>query len=222
MDTKLKRFKNAMGQTIGRLTSILGRLKDRFLVITKPWREKLVKIVLNPNFLTLLRIAATPILVVLLMYPGRLTAFFAALVFSIAAITDYLDGYLARKLGLVSTLGKILDPLADKFLVSSAFIMLTSLGYVPAWIVCAIIGRELAVTGLRCVIMEKGEDVAASWLGKYKTGFQIACIIPLLIHYPYLGIDFHAIGTVLLYGALVFTLWSGADYFVRFRKLISF
>lgn len=222
MDTRFKKFKNAMGQIINRLTITLGRLKERSLVIMEPWRHKLVKIILNPNFLTLLRVMATPILVVLLMYPGKLTAFFSALVFSIAAITDYLDGYLARKLGLVSTLGKILDPLADKLLVSSAFIMLTSLGYVPAWIVCAIIGRELAVTGLRCVIMEKGEDVAASWLGKYKTGFQIACIIPLLIHYPYLGIDFHTIGTVLLYGALIFTLWSGTDYFVRFRKLLSF
>lgn len=186
------------------------------------WLDKLKQIILNPNYLTMSRIAAVPLIVVLMMYPSKMTMFMAALVFSIASITDYLDGYFARKLGLVSNLGKILDPLADKFLVSSAFIMLVSLGLIPAWVVCLVIGRELAVTGLRCIIIENGEDVAASWLGKYKTGFQIASIIPLLIKYQYFGIDFHAIGLVLLYGALIFTLWSGADYFIKFKKLISF
>lgn len=172
--------------------------------------------------MTLSRIAAVPLLVVLLMCSGRMPAIMAAIVFSLAAITDYFDGYLARKMKLVSTLGKILDPLADKLLISSAFIMIVWLHHMPAWIACAIIGRELAVTGLRSVIAEHGEDVAASWLGKYKTGFQIACVIPLLIHYPYLGIDFHVIGNFLLYGALLFTLWSGADYFIKFRKLITY
>ncbi len=186
------------------------------------WLDKLKQIILNPNYLTMSRIAAVPLIVVLMMYPSKMTMFMAALVFSIASITDYLDGYFARKLGLVSNLGKILDPLADKFLVSSAFIMLVSLGLIPAWVVCLVIGRELAVTGLRCIIIENGEDVAASWLGKYKTGFQIASIIPLLINYQYFGINFHAIGSVLLYGALIFTLWSGADYFIKFKKLISF
>lgn len=179
------------------------------------------KVILNPNFMTLSRIASVPLLVVLMMYPGKLTLLAAAAVFSLASITDYFDGYFARKYGLVSNLGKILDPLADKLLVSSAFIMLVSLNFVPAWIACMIIGRELAVTGLRCVIVEYGEDVSASWLGKYKTGFQIASIIPLLIHYPYFGIHFDSIGYVLLYGALLFTLWSGADYFIKFRKLVS-
>lgn len=186
------------------------------------WQDKLRKIIVHPNFMTLSRIAAAPILIVLLMFPGRITAFFAACVFSIAAITDYFDGYLARKWGLVSNLGKILDPLADKLLISSSFVMLVSLHYMPAWICCVIIGRELAVTGLRCIIAESGDDVGASWLGKYKTGFQIACAIPLLLHYQYFNIDFNAIGHVLLYGALIFTLWSGMDYFIRFRKLISF
>ncbi len=186
------------------------------------WQEKLKKFVLHPNFMTLSRIASVPVLVVFLMYPGKATTALAALIFSLASITDYVDGYLARKLGLETPLGKILDPLADKLLVSSAFIMLVWLHFMPAWIACIIIGRELAVTGLRCIIAESGEDVAASWLGKYKTGFQIAAIIPLLLHYDYLTINFHAIGTFFLYGALVFTLWSGADYFIRFRKLISF
>ncbi len=185
-------------------------------------QSKLIPTLMHPNIITLSRIAAVPVIVMLMMYPGKMTLLLSAALFSLAAITDYFDGYIARKYGLVSNLGKIIDPLADKLLVSCAFIMLVSLNYIPAWVACLIIGRELAVTGLRCVVIENGEDVSASWLGKYKTGFQIASIIPLLIHYSYLGIDFGAIGSVLLYGALFFTIWSGADYFIKFRKLISF
>ena len=175
----------------------------------------------NPNTLTLFRVAAVPIIVILMLFPNRICAAIAAILFGAAAITDYLDGYFARTRGLVSTLGKVMDPVADKLLVSSAFIMLTSLGWVPAWMVCIIIGREIAVTGLRNIIAEKGKDVSASKLGKYKTGFQIAAIIPLLIHYPFLGLDAHAVGTVFLWGALVFTIWSGADYFIKFRMLLQ-
>ena len=185
------------------------------------WRGKFKSLVLTPNFITLSRIAAVPVLVVLLMYENRVTTFLAALLFALASITDYLDGYLARTRGLVSNLGKILDPLADKLLVSSSLIMLVDLGFIPAWIACIIIGRELAVTGLRCVLVENGQDVAASWLGKYKTGFQIAAIIPLTLHYTYLGIDFNVIGEVMLYGALIFTLWSGGDYFIKARKYLT-
>ncbi|OQY02407.1 MAG: CDP-diacylglycerol--glycerol-3-phosphate 3-phosphatidyltransferase [Desulfobacteraceae bacterium 4572_130] len=185
------------------------------------YKEKLKKIILHPIFMTISRVLAVPIIIILLMYPGKITTFIASLVFSLAAITDYFDGYFARKLNLVSNFGKIFDPIADKLLMSLTFIMLVSINFIPSWIVCIIIARELAVNGLRTVIAENGQDVAASWLGKYKTGFQIACIIPLLIHYPYWGINFHGIGIVLLYGALIFTLWSGLDYFIRFRKLIS-
>jgi CDP-diacylglycerol--glycerol-3-phosphate 3-phosphatidyltransferase len=155
-----------------------------------------------------------------MLFPNRVCTFVAAIFFSAAAITDYLDGYIARRRGLVSTLGKVMDPVADKLLVSSAFIMLSSLGWIPAWIVCIIIGREIAVTGLRNIIAERGEDVSASNLGKYKTGFQIAAIIPLLIHYPFLGLDPQAVGIFFLWGALIFTIWSGADYFIKFRKLL--
>ena len=156
-----------------------------------------------------------------MLFPNRISTFIAAMLFSAAAITDYLDGYIARRFGLVSNLGKVMDPVADKLLVSSAFIMLTALGWVPAWMVCIIIGREIAVTGLRNIIAEKGEDVSASNLGKYKTGFQIAAIIPLMIHYPFFGLDVQEVGTFFLWGALVFTLWSGADYFIKFRKLLK-
>ena len=155
-----------------------------------------------------------------MLFPNRTCTFVAAIFFGAAAITDYLDGYIARRRGLVSTLGKVMDPVADKLLVSSAFIMLSSLGWIPAWIVCIIIGREIAVTGLRNIIAESGEDVSASNLGKYKTGFQIAAIIPLLIHYPFLGLDPQPVGIFFLWGALGFTVWSGADYFIKFRKLL--
>jgi len=179
------------------------------------------KILTHPNTLTLFRIAGIPVIVVLMLFTNRFCTFLAALVFSAAAITDFFDGYIARRRGMESELGKIMDPLADKLLISSAFIMLVSHNWVPAWVVCIIIGREISVTGLRNIIANKGQDVSASMLGKYKTGFQIASIIPLLIHYEYFQIDFHLIGYVLLWGALIFSIWSGADYFIRFRKLIE-
>ncbi len=183
--------------------------------------KKFQNILSGPNQLTLFRIAAVPIIIILMLFPNRICTLIAGLLFSAAAITDYLDGFLARKKGQVTTLGKVMDPVADKLLVSSAFIMLTSLGWVPAWMACIIIGRELAVTGLRNIIAEKGEDLSASNLGKYKTGFQIAAIIPLMIHFRFLGLDVQLIGNLFLWGALVFTIWSGADYFIRSRSLLQ-
>ena len=181
--------------------------------------KKIKDLATHPNALTMYRVAATPGIVILMLFPNRLCTLIAALLFAAAAITDFFDGFLARRRGLVSNFGKIMDPLADKVLVSSALIMLASYGWAPAWVVCIIIGRELAVTGLRNFMVENKIDVGASSLGKYKTGFQIAAIIPLLGHYSYFGIDFHAIGSLFLWVALVMTIWSGADYFIRFRKL---
>jgi CDP-diacylglycerol--glycerol-3-phosphate 3-phosphatidyltransferase len=183
--------------------------------------SKIKRVMSHPNFLTLFRIAAVPAVVILMISPNRFFTILAAALFSAAAITDYLDGYFARRRGLETLLGKVMDPVADKLLVSSAFIMLTAQDWIPAWMVCIIIGRELAVTGLRNIIAGKGEDISASWLGKYKTGFQIAAAIPLLIHYPHFGVNFHAIGHFFLLGALVFTIWSGVDYFIRFRRLLE-
>lgn len=179
------------------------------------------KVLGQPNSLTLFRVAAVPLLILLLLWNNRVCALLSALVFSGAAITDYFDGYVARRYGLVSNLGKILDPLADKLLVSSAFIMLIPYGGIPAWVVCVIIGRELAVTGLRNIVSDQGLDISASMLGKYKTGFQIAALIPLLIHYRFFGINFHMVGFVLLWMALIITVWSGIDYFVRFWRYID-
>lgn len=181
--------------------------------------KKLSELASHPNALTMYRVAAVPGIVILMLFPNRVTCLFAGILFAAAAITDFFDGFLARQRGLESSFGKIMDPLADKVLVSSALIMLTAYGWAPAWMVCIIIGRELAVTGLRNFMIENKIDVGASGLGKYKTGFQIAAIIPLLGHYTWLGIDMHAIGSLFLWVALVMTVWSGADYFIRFRKL---
>ena len=176
----------------------------------------------HPNNLTMLRMASVPLIVALLLFPdSRFATILAALIFSAASITDYLDGFLARKWGMESTFGKVMDPLADKLLTGCSLIMMSSVGWIPGWVVCLIIGRELAITALRSIIAEGGEDVAASNLGKYKTGFQIAAIIPLLIHFNYFGINFHGIGMVFLWFALVLTVWSGTDYFFRFRKLLT-
>lgn len=175
----------------------------------------------HPNGLTLIRIAIIPLIIVLFSFPlSPFMTFLAAIIFSVAAFTDYLDGFLARRQGKVTFMGKAMDPVADKLLTSSAFIMLAAHGWVPAWMVCVIVGRELAVTGLRSVIASKGMDISASRLGKLKTGFQIAAIIPLMIHYPLFGLDAQGIGQILLWLALGFTVWSGAAYFAKFKRLV--
>jgi CDP-diacylglycerol---glycerol-3-phosphate 3-phosphatidyltransferase len=174
----------------------------------------------HPNGLTLIRVAIIPVIILLFSFPeSPFMSFLSALVFSAAALTDYLDGFVARRQGKETFMGKAMDPVADKLLTSSAFIMLASHGWVPAWMVCVIIGRELAVTGLRSVVAGKGMDISASRLGKLKTGFQIAAIIPLMIHYPLFGLDTHVIGRFLLWLALGFTVWSGVDYFVKFKRM---
>jgi len=144
-------------------------------------------------------------------------AFSAWLVFAIGW-TDWIDGYLARKRGVVTSLGKFLDPLADKLLITTAFIMLIPLGRVPAWVVALIIGREIAVTGLRAIASDAGVVIAASRLGKLKTISQIVCLVPLMIHYSWFGFDFHMAGLILLAGAFFFTMWSGIDYFLGFFR----
>ncbi|MCD6137016.1 MAG: CDP-diacylglycerol--glycerol-3-phosphate 3-phosphatidyltransferase [Deltaproteobacteria bacterium] len=173
-----------------------------------------------PNHLTLYRIVTIPVLVVLLLFSNKTCGLIAALVFSTASVTDFLDGLFARRAGLESTLGMLLDPVADKLMISAALIMLIPHGRVEAWMAFVIIGREIAITGLRGILSDKGVVMGAVELSKYKTGFQIAAIIPLLIHYPYYGIDFHAVGTVLLWIALILTVWSGVRYVMKYRRFI--
>lgn len=173
-----------------------------------------------PNLLTFFRIALIPVLVLLLLSPSELLSILSVVVFSIASITDWLDGYLARKMNIVTNLGKFLDPIADKLLIAAALVMLVGLGRVPAWMVVVIIGREIAVTGLRSIASSEGIIIAASDLGKGKMILQISALIGLLLHYQYMGIDFHAVGMMLLWVALALTAWSGFDYFYKFMKII--
>ena len=134
----------------------------------------------------------------------------AAIIFAVASITDWLDGYLARKWKVVSNFGKFADPLADKMLTMAAFVMLIALGLAPAWVVAIIVCRELAVTGLRLLLVEQGGAVlAAAMPGKIKTFTQMLSIIFLLIGDPIY------IGTILLYVCLIFTIYSGYDYFTK-------
>ena len=184
-----------------------------------------------PNMITIFRIMLIPVLFLLLFFsPGKLQSFFAGLVFSVASISDCVDGYLARRMNLVTDFGKFLDPLADKLLVGVALIMMLPLGRVPLWIVAIILGREVMVTLLRVISLRKGNKVIeASMTGKYKTGFQIAAIIPLLFHYEYnlglkffdFSVDFHVVGIAFLYAALVLTIWTGVDYLYKFFKMPS-
>ena len=166
--------------------------------------------------LTGLRIAAVPVVVVLLLFPGRLASLLAGLCFVLAGATDFLDGFLARRYRIVSRVGKFLDPLADKLLVSAALIMLIPLGRAPAWMAFLIIGRELAVTGLRGLAAAEGIILAPDRWGKTKTLLQMAALTGLILHYPYGSFNFHQVGLVLLWMALIITLASGVWYFQAF------
>ncbi len=170
------------------------------------------------NNLTLLRIMAIPFLVILLHFPGRYTCLLATVLFILASLTDLLDGLLARKYNMVTSMGKFLDPLADKLLVAAVLIMLVELGWLPAWIVILIIGREIAVTGLRAVAADQGQVMAADAYGKLKTIVQVAALCPLILHYPWWGVNPQPLGYVLIAIALVLTMFSGANYMYNFFK----
>ncbi|OGP53229.1 MAG: CDP-diacylglycerol--glycerol-3-phosphate 3-phosphatidyltransferase [Deltaproteobacteria bacterium RBG_13_52_11] len=171
------------------------------------------------NKLTLFRIGAIPLVAILLLFfPDRWTSFAAAFIFLLGAISDGFDGYLARRRNTVSNVGKLLDPLADKLLVCTALIMLIPLGRVSAWIVALIIGREMAVTTLRGVAGSEGVVIAANRLGKMKTFAQLSATNILILHYSYFSLDIHLLGTILIWIALVLTIWSGFDYFISYLK----
>jgi CDP-diacylglycerol--glycerol-3-phosphate 3-phosphatidyltransferase len=178
----------------------------------------------TPNLLTLVRIGTVPLLVVLLLFPGPAPSAGAAAVFFVATITDFLDGYIARNYGSSSTVGKFLDPLADKLVVTAALIMLSGMSRmprIPAWIVVVLVSREILVTGLRAVAASEGRIIAAEELGKYKMVLQAIALQGLLIHYVYFDIDFFAAGLFILWIALVLSIWSGVEYFVNGFRLLT-
>ncbi|SEP59450.1 CDP-diacylglycerol--glycerol-3-phosphate 3-phosphatidyltransferase [Piscibacillus halophilus] len=180
-----------------------------------------------PNKITISRIFLIPIFIVLLVVPFNwdtysigeydlpLSHLIAGILFLLASLTDWVDGYYARKYNLVTNLGKFLDPLADKLLVSAALICLVELGLASAWLVIIIISREFAVTGLRLVAAGEGIVLAASQMGKLKTTLQIGAAGFLLLHhfpFSYIGLP---IGTIFLYAATLVTVISGVDYFKK-------
>ncbi|MBP3648888.1 MAG: CDP-diacylglycerol--glycerol-3-phosphate 3-phosphatidyltransferase [Clostridia bacterium] len=166
-----------------------------------------------PNKLSLTRMALIPLMVVL-MYPNNLVCnLLAAAVFGIAAFTDYLDGHIARKQGIVTDFGKFVDPVADKLLNLSALIMLIQHGVMLSWVVVLILARELCVDGLRMVAVGHGKVIAAGQLGKIKTVSQIVLVLWLMLsHQPVMG---NAISFILTAWVVVITLWSGVDYFIK-------
>jgi len=194
----------------------------------KTRRERLREELLNaPNLMTLGRILCIPVFMGLLAYENRRNSFLAALVFAAAAISDWLDGWLARVSNKVTTLGKFLDPLADKIIVLSALVMLVRLGRVPVWVVVIVLARELLISGLRTIAMSEGLVIAASRGGKWKTSLQLSGIIALMVHYHFpidyllwtVVTDFHAVGLTLLYISLVPGITSAIDYVRAFYTL---
>src|SRR5688572_27173690 len=170
-----------------------------------------------PNGLTLMRIFLVPILVAVLL--TKYNVLVAALIFLAASLTDLLDGYLARKREQVTTLGVLLDPVADKLLISSAFISLVQLQIVPAWMVVIIIGREFAVSGLRSIASSQGFTIDASKTGKIKMATQVAAITLMIlgIQYPL----FKALGGIALWFVVIFAIWSAIEYFQTFWTKID-
>lgn len=187
-----------------------------------------------PNKLTLLRLLLIPFFLVLLAFRFDwgtvewlgssigIPELIATIIFIIASITDWLDGYIARRDNLVTNFGKFADPMADKILVASALIMLVELNLAPGWVVAVIIAREFAVTGLRLLLVETGGTVlAAAWPGKIKTVTQMLAIIFLLLNnlpFAWTGIP---VGSILLYISLFFTVYSGIDYFYNARFVFA-
>ncbi len=172
-----------------------------------------------PNTITMLRIAVVPVLLLIPLSDSPFACQLIAWCFIVAALSDVVDGYLARRGGQVTRIGKLLDPLADKLLVSAALIMLVAAGRMEwwgAWMVVVIVGRELAVTGLRGIASTHGHVVAATWHGKVKAVAQNTAIAALLFHYETFGLPAHEIGLVFLFAATLLTLWSGYVYFVDY------
>lgn len=186
-----------------------------------------------PNKITLARIFLVPIIVIILLinvdlpilefkdFEITVNQIIGTLIFILAASTDSLDGYIARKNKLVTNLGKLLDPLADKLLVTAVLICLVQLGKSPAWMTIIIISREWAVTMLRQIAALEGQALAASKWGKWKTATQITAIIALLLNnFPFAFINF-PFDEISMWVAVVITIYSGVDYFVKNKELFN-
>ena len=182
-----------------------------------------------PNMLTVGRIFMIPLFVWLLYDGDPWYSVMAASVFTIAAITDVVDGFLARRWNMITVTGKLLDPMADKLIVAAALIMMVRLGRVPAWIVIILLSREFIVNGLRQVAASEGLVIAAGQEGKWKTALQLAGIIALCVHYTHpvflvagwWDVNFNVVGKVLIYLSTAFSAWSAGAYFKAFLNRLG-
>lgn len=173
-----------------------------------------------PNELTLLRVVLIPVfLLVLFCAPVPMNRYVAVVIFVIASVTDFLDGYLARKWNLVSNFGKFMDPLADKLLVMAALVSMVELGDLPGWVTVVILAREFTITGFRTLAMEANIVMAASWWGKVKTTVQMLMIILVLLDLPMAGIA--VVEKLLIALAVFFTILSGADYIIKNKEVLK-
>jgi CDP-diacylglycerol--glycerol-3-phosphate 3-phosphatidyltransferase len=171
------------------------------------------------NKITLLRILMVPLVILLLYFEGPVACMLAALAFIFASITDWVDGYIARRENMVTSMGKFLDPLADKVLICSVLIMFVKLDWASAWVVILMVCRELVVTGLRAMAIDKNITLAADKFGKAKTVMQMLAAVPLMLHYPIFGVTLWPVGEYLLYLALILALISGVNYCYDFYRL---
>lgn len=184
-----------------------------------------------PNMLTLARIAAIPVVMLLIWNGDRINCVYAGWLYAAATITDFFDGWLARRQGLVTVMGKFLDPLADKLIVMAMLVLLVGLHRVPGWIVVILLAREMTINGLRAIASSEGLVIPAGNLGKYKTAFQMLGVLFLVIHYPApvrllwfmdpVWINFNLAGFWVLVISLVFSIWSMLGYFQRFFSAVD-
>lgn len=194
------------------------------MVIRRPTlREQALSL---PNLVTSIRILAIPAVLAVMQQDSPTNAFIAAVLFGLAAGTDALDGWLARRYDQVSAIGKLLDPLADKLLVMGTLLMLIALDRVSAWLAFLILGREMFVTGLRSIAASEGLVLAAGKLGKQKTAFQMVGLWCMIVHYAYPVFwsepaSFHRIGLGLLIVSVAFSLLSAAEYARAFAQAID-
>jgi CDP-diacylglycerol---glycerol-3-phosphate 3-phosphatidyltransferase len=175
-----------------------------------------------PTKITLLRILLVPFLLAFLIAPSRVNALMAALIFAGAALTDWLDGHLARSTQQVTTLGKLLDPIADKILLAAGLIPLVGLGRVPAWMAAIMLIREFAVSGLREIAAAEQVIIPASPMAKAKTVLQIAAILFLILNYESWPLSFSTVGMGLLTLSFVFSLISGVEYYLKCRRGLQY
>jgi len=187
----------------------------------RPLKDELTDL---PNIITYVRVLMIPLVLVCIDNGSERLSALACIIFLAAAVSDALDGYLARRLGLITVVGKFLDPLADKLIVLATLVMLVAEERVPAWLVIVLMTRELAVSGLRSIASQRGFVIAAGRSGKMKTALQLVGIAFLLIHFPYrllftsYELDFHQVGIYLLYISLVLSIFSAVEYFTFFAE----